>query len=705
MHAKNISAIPRVGVKKRNGPPLTTKATASSAVNDAPKRLRRVGDDSSTSSHAHKVGQEGPSPSNIGSQVNKRGVKRKRRKRRKSAPVDFGEAVVRSTALEDVDKDLWAQYVSKYRLCTDTIAPDSLNSGGRDGGNAEADSFARLALTIKELQERIQLKYNKELMPLVKDAEKKGKALDEALEKVKLMEEEMRLMEQDLSDQMEQRNAIALTIASRVHSIGRVGEENGVGHDDQGACLVAQQSSSITNVSWEQPFVVPKRVEQSVLKKLVVKGEFKRLDDDHPRLQLLLQPKSPPVTGPSRYLMTVQQMARLHNFAVQGGSLYNIRRQVAKSILRRFHDDEEDILTISRAEDVPPVKCVVAILGLHRWQRSAIEDAIRDASLISDKRIRLAMKTALKNDTVAIDQSDRVAADRFENLLEAYLSGIGARFQKEAELKREQKELFGVSILTPDFLLLEPLRINGSLVHWIDAKNIYLCDNDNLGKNMSKKTTRYTENFGPGAIVCSLGYCDAMQARMPKGVLLLDGYVVWKGSGESSLADGNGIVGLASSSSSEEEHAVMSDGNRSRGRRTLTQAHHGHAIFRSKSHAFKTKKDGKTLSDSDIHAAKKQVSSLFSGAGFSTTAGQRGDEEDDSSSMMMEDGEEFALAQQQLSSLFSGAGFSTSNKSKKRTKKTTPRKGSNKKNKSKSTTEDQQRVKKAKKSKKKKRSQ
>jgi len=81
------------------------------------------------------------------------------------------------------------------------------------------------------------------------------------------------------------------------------------------------------------------------------------------------------------------------------------------------------------------------------------------------------------------------------------------------------------SYLTPDFLLLDDVYINGQKVKWIDCKCYY--GSAGMGiygrKSLQRVSQDYNEKFGPGAVIFAFGYCESFDALRESGVLLLDG--------------------------------------------------------------------------------------------------------------------------------------------------------------------------------------
>jgi len=139
----------------------------------------------------------------------------------------------------------------------------------------------------------------------------------------------------------------------------------------------------------------------------------------------------------------------------------------------------------------------------------------------------------------------------FENNIEDFLRSHDVGFFTEIEQKLNNTSLSPHCVTnypfqrpTPDFLLPEPVLINGKLVNWVECKHFYgsslFSDITNtlpfedpdqhvdvcaLAKQpmfeVRKKMNRYVENYGPGAVVFSHGFSSDLEYG--EDVLILDG--------------------------------------------------------------------------------------------------------------------------------------------------------------------------------------
>lgn len=156
-----------------------------------------------------------------------------------------------------------------------------------------------------------------------------------------------------------------------------------------------------------------------------------------------------------------------------------------------------------------------------------------------------------KKDDFDPPQDHRRTPIVFEENVEDFLRFHNVGFFNETEQKFNNLALsprctttFHYQRPTPDFLLFEPILINGKMVNWIECKHFYgsslFSDITNqlpfenrsqhvdvaaLAKQpmfeVRKKMNRYVEHYGPGAVVFSHGFSRDLDYG--EDVLILDG--------------------------------------------------------------------------------------------------------------------------------------------------------------------------------------
>lgn len=154
--------------------------------------------------------------------------------------------------------------------------------------------------------------------------------------------------------------------------------------------------------------------------------------------------------------------------------------------------------------------------------------------------LRRTMLRSFPNGMKRVNQSSQMGSNRgqqevamlFEKAVLDYVSKSlpnehGVKyFLTEKELNAEMKANIRERGPTPDILFLRPVRINGRLVKWIDAKLYYASARYAYHKkipngklvNMAK---RYNEHYGgEGAFVFGQGFCAELQDIVNQSLLL-----------------------------------------------------------------------------------------------------------------------------------------------------------------------------------------
>jgi len=143
------------------------------------------------------------------------------------------------------------------------------------------------------------------------------------------------------------------------------------------------------------------------------------------------------------------------------------------------------------------------------------------------------MKKVNRSSQMGSDQGQREVASLFEDAVHAFiLKSLPQEtdvkyFITESEILAEMKAGSRKRGPTPDILFLCPVRINGRLVKWIDAKLYYASATYANHKNIPNGklvniAQRYNQHFGgQGAFVFGQGFCATLQ-DIVKGALLLD---------------------------------------------------------------------------------------------------------------------------------------------------------------------------------------
>ena len=265
------------------------------------------------------------------------------------------------------------------------------------------------------------------------------------------------------------------------------------------------------HLSWT-PEPVPLNTEERVASMVVKRGDFGWLSDDR-------------VDNIAKQLdsenMTLDQALSLRSALLQQKTVYSHHRlkSKAKELARRYRNGTS-IVDLSKEYDFPPVNIFRVVLEAMGWSKKRIKESLRNPSSMK-QREREEFEAAEAIDRVSsVDQSEtQVKADLFEDILADWFEAQGIRLRRQPEMVKEQSELLGRPVRTPDLLFLDHVYINDQPVAWIDAKHFYGADVEFQRKKMNKQMNRYIEEWGSGAIMFRHGFSENL--FLP-GVLMLD---------------------------------------------------------------------------------------------------------------------------------------------------------------------------------------
>ena len=266
------------------------------------------------------------------------------------------------------------------------------------------------------------------------------------------------------------------------------------------------------NISWKTN-AVSKEVQKKAGKIACIPGEFGFLEEE--RVQdIASKLDSLPIS--------LEQALSLRAALNQEKSVYSHSKLMRRSNeLSRRYDSGESVISLSKRFDAPPVNTFRAILSGRGWTKTRIKETLnKNPSKLND-RDREQFELAESVDRVSsVNQTEtQKAAEVFEDILCNHFSSLGVRFRRQEELLSEQTLSEGRAIITPDLLLLDDVRINGTPCAWIDAKHFFGADLKFPKKKTQKQVDRYVAEYGQGAIVYRHGFCDGLRLR---GAIKLD---------------------------------------------------------------------------------------------------------------------------------------------------------------------------------------
>ena len=264
-------------------------------------------------------------------------------------------------------------------------------------------------------------------------------------------------------------------------------------------------------LSW-RPEPVPLQAEERVASLVVKRGDFGRLTDERvDEMAAALENEK----------MTLEQALSLRSALLQQKTVYSHHklRSKGKELARQYREGAS-IVDLSKKYDFPPVNVFRVVLESMGWSKKRIKESLRQPSSMK-QREREEFEAAEAVDRVSsVDQSEtQVKADLFEDILADWFEQQGIRLRRQPEMVKEQSELLGRPVRTPDLLFLDHVYINDQPVAWIDAKHFYGSDVDFQRKKMKKQMNRYIEEWGSGAIMFRHGFSENLY--LP-GVLMLD---------------------------------------------------------------------------------------------------------------------------------------------------------------------------------------
>jgi hypothetical protein len=266
--------------------------------------------------------------------------------------------------------------------------------------------------------------------------------------------------------------------------------------------LAGPQERKSAKIDWTSSSITLKD-ETTMKSKVVVRGQYGRLTKEE-------------INDLSNYIqtsscaMTLDQVLNLRSQLLQNKAacrhhllVQNIQKLVS------LYKGGDSILSLSQRFDAPPLNVLRVVLQGMKYKKSQIQRGLRDPENNFEPRELKEYEQAKATDYVAIVNWGPIhaAAEGFEDCIAQYLLDEGIQFVRQSQLEKEQLEMFGRQVLTPDFLIFDDLEINGKKVRWIDAKSYYGAITAGFHvKKTCKQMKRYIQHWGPGAIVFLKGF-------------------------------------------------------------------------------------------------------------------------------------------------------------------------------------------------------
>lgn len=247
---------------------------------------------------------------------------------------------------------------------------------------------------------------------------------------------------------------------------------------------------------------ISQNYEDTMAKVVVQKGRYGRItDEEKTHIHNYIQKFS--------IAMTVPQACSLRSTLLQQKAMYrHAQLELKKKMIYTKYKQGASILDLSQLFDQPPMNVFRTILAMMNYSKKKIKKCLRDPKNELKSREQREFAEAENADGISNINKDRlrVLAEAFEDIISNFLEERGILFVRQEQLEVEQKKTFGKSILTPDFLFLDKVEINGKQVTWIDAKAFYGANIQFNIKKMRKQMSRYIDHWGGGAIMYLQGF-------------------------------------------------------------------------------------------------------------------------------------------------------------------------------------------------------
>ncbi|CAJ1962733.1 unnamed protein product [Cylindrotheca closterium] len=248
---------------------------------------------------------------------------------------------------------------------------------------------------------------------------------------------------------------------------------------------------------------VSKYVEDDIARQVVKRGHYGRMTEGETKvLSKYIQTSSSE--------MTLEQARSLRSALLQEKAMsrHHILNSKAKEITVRYKRGQ-GVLSLSNQYDCPPVNLFRAILSTRGYSKADIKDCVQHPEVSElNKRDRRQLSIATQADVVSNPDRDygHEKGAVFESITAKFLKDLGIAFVVQDDLVEEQRELFGKTVASPDFLLLDEVTINGQSVRWIDAKAFYGANVKCRKRTAKRQANKYCEFWGSGAVLFLEGF-------------------------------------------------------------------------------------------------------------------------------------------------------------------------------------------------------
>lgn len=181
---------------------------------------------------------------------------------------------------------------------------------------------------------------------------------------------------------------------------------------------------------------------------------------------------------------------------------HNILMQ--KSKIKEEYDAGTSILDIAKQYKFSPVATFRILLQARGiTSKEKLKKMTKNPQDYLGERDQKELASAIEHDIISMPDHTPIieAAEGYELDLESLFKQHTKNYKTQQHLVDHQRETIGELIATPDLYFPNGVIINGKKLYWIDAKNFYGADTNNIRSGLKKQAKRYNQLYGQGAFI------------------------------------------------------------------------------------------------------------------------------------------------------------------------------------------------------------
>lgn len=227
--------------------------------------------------------------------------------------------------------------------------------------------------------------------------------------------------------------------------------------------------------------------------------------------------------------MTTDQSLAIRNIVIKDKIIRGYQRMNANiEKMAMGYNSGTDIIELSMKYDFPPLNLLRGVFIYNRLPVKQIYNIFANkenpAQLLSERDLQQ-YQTADKNDAESTINQRTIAKLANENELAVteFFRSLGINLLDQDQLTKEQKDLHGRAVITPDILFVDRVMINGVHIKWIDYKDYVGTPIKFLRDSNAAQAAKYKAKWGLGALCFHRSFVDEL--TLP-GSILLDARVL-----------------------------------------------------------------------------------------------------------------------------------------------------------------------------------